>query len=64
MNEKVYWKIIPWGAKLGSDQTMILIDHLTNEGFQVEIEYFEDKDNGRIPILHIWGGYMEEKANV
>lgn len=55
MNDKVLFKIFPWASKIGSKQTMELVDHLNDQGFQVELEYVEDRDNGRIPILIVWG---------
>lgn len=63
MNDKIGWKIIPWSAKLGSTKTRELVDHLENEGFQIELSYFEDRDNGRIPILYVWGSESDFKEN-
>lgn len=60
MYDNIGWKIIPWKAELGSKQTMELIDHLSDQGYQVELSYFEDRDNGRIPILYVWGSDFKE----
>ena len=54
MKKKIPWKIIPWNSDMKSKETIELVDWLTNEGYIIELDYFDDKDNGRLPILVVW----------
>ena len=57
--EKVFFKILPWASDMDNKNTIRLINWLGEEGYIVEIEYYEDKDNGTMPRLCVWGTNLE-----
>jgi hypothetical protein len=51
---KNLFKIFPWSIKVDDKKVMNLLKYFDNEGFEVELQCYEDRDNGEIPLLWVY----------
>jgi hypothetical protein len=55
MDRELLWKVIPWKRGLDSKQVALLIRSLEDSGYSIEVTTIEDKDNGCMACLLVYG---------
>ena len=52
--KKPIFKLFPWSIEISDERVLRLLQYFENEGLDVEIQCYEDRDNGLIPLLWVY----------